>query len=112
MHLEQCLINGILPFEDTEKRQIGRSRAAKIVIDQIEILPQQFARFMRQPATILLCIVEDADQVIGMIPNDFRFGHSEMSFREANTFAERSPEHVSRAETGLIAVGDPMNNQG
>ena len=47
MHLEQRLVNRILPFEDAEERQIGRRRAAKFVIDQFEILAQQLARFMR-----------------------------------------------------------------
>src|SRR5690242_9790732 len=112
MHLKEYFVNRVLPFEDAEKRQIGRRRAAKFVIDQIEMLAQQLAGFLRQRAIILLGIVKNADQVLGMFFDDVRLGYSDMIFRQANTLAKRSPEHVGRAEAEFIVVGNPMDDQG
>src|SRR4029079_59548 len=111
MHLKKRFVNRVLPFEDTEKRQIGRRRAAKFVIDQIEILAQQLAGFLRQRAMILLCIVKNTDQVLGMFFDDVRVGYSDMIFRQANPLAKRSPEHVGRTEAEFIVVGNPMDDQ-
>ena len=40
VHFHQGLVHGFLPLQNAEKRRVGGRRAAKLVVDQIEVLPQ------------------------------------------------------------------------
>src|SRR5258706_16391384 len=92
MHRQKRLVDAVLPFQNIEERQIGGGRAAKLVIDEIEVLPQQLASFMAYFAAVLLCVVEDADEIVRLCPEDFRFGNVEMAARNADSFAQSSSE--------------------
>ena len=63
MHFRQGLVDGFLPFENAEKRRIGLRRAAKLIVDQIQMLAQQLAGFVRQLAVIFLRVVENTNEI-------------------------------------------------
>src|SRR5215510_6759078 len=38
VHFQECLVNPLLPLEYLEKRQVGRCRTTKSVIDQLDMI--------------------------------------------------------------------------
>ncbi len=79
VHFHQGLIDRFFPFEDIEKWQVGLRRAAEIIVDQIQMLAQQLAGFVRQLTVIFLRVVENTDEIFGTAFDNLGFGHRHVS---------------------------------
>ena len=111
VHFHQGFINRVFPFEDREKRPVGRRRAAKFFVDQVEMAAQKLAGFMAQLAAILLRIVEDANEIRRIAFENLWFGNRYMTLGNAHALAQRPAEYQLVGKTRLVAVGDPVNDQ-
>src|SRR2546426_8322310 len=47
MHLREGLVHSFLPFENLKERNIGGSRPAKLIIDQVQMFAQKLACLLR-----------------------------------------------------------------
>src|SRR5258706_1957859 len=63
-------------------------------------------------AAVLLRVVEDADEIVRLCPEDFRFGNVEMAARNADSFAQSSAERQLIGEARLVGFGDATDHQG
>ena len=100
MHLREGLVHSFLPFENLKERNIGGSRPAKLIIDQVQMFAQKLACLLRHLAAVLLHVVENTDEISGVGLENIRFCDGDLPFKNANPVAQVPAESIFSAKKG------------
>src|SRR5437773_9883355 len=98
MHLREGLVHSFLPFENFKERNIGASRPAKPIIDQVQMFAQKLAWLLRHVAAILLHVVENTDEISRVLLENIRFCDGDLPFNNADPVVQVSTGSVFAAK--------------
>src|SRR5262245_39419079 len=112
VHFQECFVNPLLPLENLEKRHVGRCRTTKSIIDQPDVLAQEFPRFVTQLAAVLLYLGEDLNESARLGLKNAWLCDEQLSVRNTNALAQGFGETVQTAHKRARGIGEAVNDQG